>query len=401
MAELVFEDLEFTEDGSMLRVSFLDNFYFEVDRKSLGKVHASGKRIVFEDLSEEDARQRFSGILDANFENLVSGTTKNPAFYVSRYSGLPLIGSNAFGIVDRNSSMLEIKPVTGCNMNCIFCSVDEGLSSRKSAELVIEKDYMVEETRKLVEFKGCEVHLVINAHGEPTLYKPMHALIRDLRGIKGVKTISLITNGTLLDESYVDGLVDAGLTRLNLSLNAVSGRTSKILEGHGKYDVERVKKIAGYAAKRLEVFLAPVYVPGYNDDELGRIVEFAKEIGAKVGIQNYLYYKKGRNPANVAESSWTRFYDMLKKLEKEHDFKLIVDEEDFGVVRTEPLPKPFRKGSVVEAVIKAPGRYRNEAIAAAGDRNVTITQVQSFKVNQKVKVRITGDKHNLFFGKLL
>ena len=397
MAELVFEDLEFKEEGGTLRVGFLDNFYFEVDRNSLGDVVASGKKIVFKGLNEEEARHRFNQILDANFENLVCSTTKNRAVYVNKYSGLPLIGSNAFGIVDRNSNMLELKPITGCNMNCIFCSVDEGLSSRKRLELVIDREYLVEETKKLIEFKNCEVHVVINAHGEPTLYKPMPEFIRDLSGISRVKTISLITNGTLLTESYIDRLAESGLTRLNLSLNAVSGKMSKILEGHGKYDVEYVKRMAGYAAKKLEVVLAPVYVPGYNDAELGLIIEFAKKIGARVGIQNYLYYRKGRNPANTSESSWAKFYGMLKKLEEEHEFSLIMDESDFGVFRTDPLPKPFRTGNVVEAVVKSPGRYKNEAIAAAGNRNVTITHDAS--PNVKLKVRITGDKHNIFFGK--
>ena len=401
MAELVFEDLEFKEEGSMLRVNFLDSFYFEVDRGSLGNVRASGKKIVFEGLDEKDARQRFNGILDANFGNLVCSTTKNRTVYVNRYSGLPLIGSNAFGIVDRNSSMLELKPITGCNMNCIFCSVDEGLSSRKRLEIVIDREYLVEETRKLIEFKNCEVHLVINAHGEPTLYKPMPELIRDLSGIGNVKTISLITNGTLLSEGYVDSLARSGLTRLNVSLNAISGKTSKVLEGHGKYDVEHVKRMAEYAAKKLEVFLAPVYVPGYNDTELGLIIEFAKKIGAKVGIQNYLYYNKGRNPMNVAESPWAKFYGMLKKLEKEHEFSLIMDEEDFGIRRTDPLPKPFKTGNVVEATLKCPGRYKNEVIAAAGNRNVTITHAYEIKADKKVKIKITGDKHNIFFGKVV
>ena len=379
MAELVFEDLEFKEEGGTLRVGFLDNFYFEVDRNSLGDVVASGKKIVFKGLNEEEARHRFNQILDANFENLVCSTTKNRAVYVNKYSGLPLIGNNAFGIVDRNSNMLELKPITGCNMNCIFCSVDEGLSSRKRLELVIDREYLVEETKKLIEFKNCEVHVVINAHGEPTLYKPMPELIRDLSGISRVKTISLITNGTLLTESYIDRLAESGLTRLNLSLNAVSGKMAKILEGHGKYDVEYVKKMAEYAAKKLEVVLAPVYVPGYNDAELGLIIEFAKKIGARVGIQNYLYYRKGRNPANTAESSWAKFYGMLKKLEEKHEFSLIMDESDFGVFRTDPLPKPFRTGNVVEAVVKSPAdiRTRPLRLQVTGTSRLRMTQART------------------------
>ena len=402
MAELMFQDLAFEEKKGVVIVTFLENFCFEVDGKALGKASAHGNRITFPELSEKDAGNRFNAILDSGFANLKSKITGKRTVYVNKYFGLPLIGSGAFGIVDRNSSMLEIKPITGCNMNCIFCSVDEGLSSRKVAEIVIDKDYLVEEAAKIIEFKDCEVHIAINAHGEPTLYKPMPELIGDLSRIESVKSISLITNGTMLTENYIDRLAEAGLTRLNVSLNAVSEKAAKILEGSGRYDVAHVKKMCEYAAKKMEVVIAPVFVPGYNDAELGEIIEFAKKIKAKVGIQNWLFYRQGRNPKDAKQMPWENFYEMLKKLEAQHDFKLILDEKDFGIVKTKPLPKPFKKNDVVDAVIKCPGRYKGEAIAAAKDRNITIASFNNAIVdNKKVMVRIMNDKHNIFYGKVV
>ncbi len=402
MSELAFQDLSFEEKEGKVIVTFLDNFYFEVDKKALGDAIARGNKIIFPELREKEARNRFNAILDVGFANLRSKVTWKRAIYVNKYFGLPLIGSGAFGIVDRNSSMLEVKPVTGCNMNCVFCSVDEGLSSRKVAELVIDRDYLVEEAAKVIEFKGCEVHIAINAHGEPTIYKPMPELVRGLSQIRHVKSVSLITNGTLLTEAYIDKLAEAGLASLNVSLNAASDKAAKVLEGSGKYDITHVKKMCEYAAKKLEVVLAPVFVPGYNDGELGKIIEFAKKIKAKVGIQNWLFYRQGRNPANSRQMQWDDFYGMLRKLEKEHDFKLVLDEKDFGIVKTAPLPKPFKKGDVIDALIKCPGRYNGEVIAAAKGRNITIANFNNgFEDNRKARVRITNDKHNIFYGKVL
>ncbi len=402
MVELAFQDLAFEEKGGKIVVTFLDNFCFEVDKKALGNASAAGNMITFPNLSEKDARNRFNAILDSGFANLRSRITGKRAVYVNRYFGLPLIGSGAFGIVDRNSSMLEIKPVTGCNMNCVFCSVDEGLSSRKVAELVIDRDYLVEEAKKIIEWKGCDVHITINAHGEPTTYKPMPELIRDLSQISKVKSVSLITNGTLLTEEYIDKLAAAGLKMLNVSLNAVSDKAAKILEGSGKYGVAHVKKMCEYAAKKLEVVLAPVFVPGYNDRELDGIVEFAKKINAKVGIQNWLFYRQGRNPKDAKQMPWEQFYELLRGLEKKHDFKLILGEKDFGIVKTAPLPKPFKKDDIIDAVIKCPGRYKGEVIVAAKDRNIMIANFNNAIVeNKKIKVRVTNDKHNIFYGKVV
>ena len=400
MPEIAFNDLKFEEAGNAIVVTFLDNFYFEIQKNALGNFQTRENKITFRDMTEKEARNRLNSILDGGFLNLTSKTTKNPATYINKYSGLPLIGSAAFGIVDRNSNMLEVKPLTGCNMNCVFCSVDEGLASRKTHEIVIDKDHLSQETAKAASTKECDVHVTINAHGEPTLYKPMPELVEKIAKIKNVKTTTIITNCTLLNEEYVDKLTKAGLTALNVSLNAISSQTAKILEGHGKYDVEHVKKTCEYAAKKIQVVLAPVFVPGYNDNELSEIIKFAKKIGAKAGIQNYLYYKKGRNPVNAKQMPWSNFYEKLKKLEKKHDFKLILDEKDFGIVKTKPLPKPFKKNQIVEATIKCPGRYENEVIAAAKNRNVTITNFNKGS-KSKVKIKITSDKHNLFFAKTI
>ena len=405
MVDLSFEDLSFEDLGKSVLVSFLDWFCFEIEKGLLKHPFEviSPSKVRFEGLGFSEAKNYFNGLVDSGFLHLRSKITGNSVTYVNSPSGIPLIGSSAFGIVDRNSSMIEIKPVTGCNMNCIFCSVDEGLSSRKVHELIIDKDYLVSETSRLVEFKDCSsVHLTINAHGEPLTYKPMPELVRDLSGLEKVETVSLITNGTLLTESCIDLLAEAGLSRLNVSLNAVSPKAAKVLEGHGKYDVSYVKRMCEYAAGKLpEVVLAPVFVPGYNDSELAEIVKFAKRIGAKVGIQNYLRYKKGRNPRGVKEMPWDKFYSVLRKLEEDLDFKLVLDEQDFGIVKTRHLPKPFKKDQVVSAVVKCPGRYGNEVIASASDRSLTITNLKNFSRDLKVKVKITSDKHNLFFARVL
>ena len=116
-------------------------------------------------------------------------------------------------------------------------------------------------------------------------------------------------------------------------MNAVSPRAARILEGHGKYDVEHVKRICEYAASRTGGGSRSGFRSGLHDSELEGIVRFAKRIGAKVGIQNYLYYRKGRNPADAKQMPWEGFYSMLKKLERELDFKLILDEADFGIER--------------------------------------------------------------------
>ena len=100
----------------------------------------------------------------------------------------------------------------------------------------------------------------------------------------------------------------------------------------------------------------------------------------------------------LLQMEWDLFYKMLSDLEKKHEIRLIIDESDFGITKTKPLPKPFKKNHVVDANIKCLGRYGNEAIAEAQGRNITITNCT--KTTGRVRIKIISDKHNIYYGKV-
>ena len=68
MAELVFEDLEFEQKEDKILVRFLDNFYFEVDKKSLGQIAISKHKIDFKGLTKEKATET-NRVSDASIVN--------------------------------------------------------------------------------------------------------------------------------------------------------------------------------------------------------------------------------------------------------------------------------------------------------------------------------------------
>ena len=201
------------------------------------------------------------------------------------------------------------------------------------------------------------------------------------------------TNGTLLTKTLIDELAKAGLTCINLSLNAIDKEVASRLAGC-QIDMKHVLEMGEYAKGRLGLLLAPLWVPGINDREMPRLIELAKAWGVRVAIQNFLGYKFGRNP--VKAIAWGRFYSRLAELEKEHGIKLIYSEADFKIRKTEQLKKPFRKGETIEAVVVADGRLPQEKIAVASGRNIS---VMGCLKKGRIRVRITRDKHNIFFGR--
>src|SRR3989344_5169842 len=300
MAELIFKDLSFENENGKVKVNFLKLFYFYLEKNSLEKIghYEIGRNsISFSNLSENNARKKFEFLLANAFKGMKNRLNNKSTYYIHSSSKIPLMGTNYFGLVDRGSNIIDVKSITSCNISCIFCSVDEGPKSRRKTDFVVEKDYLVQEFRKIVEFKkSSNIDAHINAQGEPTLYADMVELVRDIMSIKGVKTSSIDTNGLLLTKQYIDELSDAGLTRMNLSLHALDPQKANQLAGH-PYNLSKVLEIARYIPKtKMDLIIVPVWMPGYNDDEIPKLAKFADEIGAgkncpPIGVQNMLNYK--------------------------------------------------------------------------------------------------------------
>ncbi len=406
MAELVFKDLSFEKEKDRIKVSFLRLFYTYLEESSLKKIapfNISKNSIIFKDVSEHSARKKFEFLLYNSFRNLKNKLNNKTTIYMHQSSGIPLIGANYFGLIDRGTNIIEVKPITSCNISCIFCSVDEGPYSRRKVDFVIEKDYLVNELRKIVEFKGSDnMDAHINAQGEPMLYSDMVELVRDIMSIKGVARSSIDTNGTLLSKQLVDELAEAGLTRINLSLNALEPEKAQKLAGY-PYNLNKVLEMARYIPTKMDLIIAPVWVPGYNDEEIPKLAKFAEEIGAgkhcpSIGVQNLLNYRFGRNPIEAVPMEI--FYKKMRELEQKHDVKLIFDKSAFNVEDLPELPKPFRKGQVIDAEIVLPGRIGNEKLAVAKDRLISVPNCDK-KEGSKVRLRIKRTKHNIFLGELL
>lgn len=396
MVKLTFQDLTFSEEKDKVRVNFLKLYYFYLEKKNLKKISdfiVEKNAIIFKNISEKKAINKFNLLLSKGFQNLKNKLNNKKTIYIHKNSDIPLIGTLYFGIIDKGSSIIELRPNTGCNLDCIFCSVDEGLSSRKLVDYVVEKDYLVEELKKIIEFKDKKIDIYINPQGEPLLYADIVALVKDISKIKNVNIISIITNATLLTKNVLDELIKAGLNQINISINALDEKLAKKLAGTPNYNLKHVLEITKYALKKKKTVIAPVFLNNINNKELESLIKFAKKIKAEILIQNFLYNKKGRNP--VKQLPWKEFYTTLKDLEEKINIKLIIK---CPMVKTKQMPLPFKKGDVVKAKIMLPGRNRNEKLAIANNRVILIPNCNK---TGYVKVRIKHSNNNIFVGEIV
>ena len=321
---------------------------------------------------------------------------------ITEDSGIPLLGSLYFGIIDRGTSLLQVRPSCGCNLNCPFCSVDAGPESEtRATSYEVARDYLVSYAREVAQFKGNGVECHIDSPGEPMLYPEIAELVADLKEIPEVITVSMQTNGTLLTGEKIRKLETAGLDRINLSLHALEPALARDLAGVPWFDVAKVERAAQEVAKsRIDLLIAPVLMPGINDEEIPGIIRFAQETGAgkgfpALGIQKFERYRYGRTPKGIKVQSWWQFYNRsLKPWEKEYECRLIITPQDFGTVRRPMVPKCFVKGEKTNVVIRAPGWLTGEMIGVAKDRVVSVLNCEKEKGN--VRVKIVSAKHGIY-----
>jgi len=321
---------------------------------------------------------------------------------ISRDSGIPLLGSLYFGVVDRGTSLIQVRPSCGCNLNCPFCSVDAGpASTTRTASYEVERQYLLDYVREIVQFKGRGVECHIDSPGEPMLYPEMAELIADLRAITDVSVISLQTNGTLLTDRAIAALESAGLDRINLSLHAIDPAIARNLAGTLSFDVRTVLDAArAVAASTIDLLIAPVYLPRINDSEIPKLIAFAQEIGAgkrfpPLGIQKFERYRYGRTPKGVKVQSWWQFYNRsIRPWEKEYGCRLVITPQDFGIEKRHMLPRVFNRDERTTVEIRAPGWLRGEMLGVARDRVVSVLNCQ--KSSGNLRVKIVATKHGIY-----
>ena len=406
MARLDFENFSFKQDDDNVIITYGIRYYFVEPFSSFtdidSEITISDKSLDFPNISEKTAENKINRIIDNGLNNLTHKINGKKIIYIDENSDIPLIGSDEFGIIDRNTSVIEVKPLTGCNFSCTYCSVNEGINN-KTHDILIDPYYLASEVGRISKDKNHPVECNIGPHGEPFLYPFMDELIQSLKEQPNVKVISVNTNGSLLTEKLIDDVFASGLSRINLSLNSLDQESLDRMKG-SKYPLKHILSMVEYCKKKdYPILIAPLVVPTFNDDpakDIEPLVKLAITIKSPyptIGFQKFLYYKGGRNPVKK-EQSFEDFFALLKPLEDKYDVVLTprADYNPFEIFSDKTLDKPMLKNQRVKVDIIGKGRVPSETICKANDRIVMVRGID--KLKGSISVKIIRDKHNIFIG---
>jgi cyclic pyranopterin phosphate synthase len=164
----------------------------------------------------------------------------------------------------RPINYLRISVTDRCNLRCVYCMPAEGIKLMSHNDiLTYEEIYTVARAAA-----GLGINKLRLTGGEPLVRLGLPSLVQMLAKIDGVDDISLTTNGVLLGR-YARELKDAGLRRVNVSLDSLKPDRFKLITRIGDNLSEVLKGIEVARAVGLEpVKLNVVVMAGINDDEL-------------------------------------------------------------------------------------------------------------------------------------
>ncbi|MCU7844055.1 MAG: GTP 3',8-cyclase MoaA [Candidatus Thiodiazotropha sp. (ex Monitilora ramsayi)] len=174
---------------------------------------------------------------------------------------------------NREIQYLRLSVTDRCDFRCFYCL------PRSHREFETPEEWLTsEEIERLIgQFASLGVKHVRLTGGEPLVRKELHDIANRIAALPGIEELSLSTNASRLAQ-YSDSLHEAGVRRLNISLDSL--------------DEERFKQITGSklqpVLQGIDAALASGFHPikvnmvimrGINDHEVEKMVEYCLDRG--------------------------------------------------------------------------------------------------------------------------
>lgn len=171
---------------------------------------------------------------------------------------------------------LRISVIDKCNFRCLYCMPKEIFGEdypflHESELLSFEEIIRLAET-----FADLGVEKIRITGGEPLMRKNLDQLIAKLLKIPGIKDIALTTNGVLLAKR-AKKLKEAGLDRVNLSLDAIEDEVFQQINGRGVGTLPVLKGIEAAQKAGLKVKINMVAKKGMNESQILPMARYFKD----------------------------------------------------------------------------------------------------------------------------
>ncbi|ENY6720063.1 GTP 3',8-cyclase MoaA [Campylobacter jejuni] len=234
---------------------------------------------------------------------------------------------------DRKINYLRISVTQRCNFRCLYCMPKIPFDYQPKENLLSFEELFL--FVKVTIDEGIEKIRITG--GEPLLRKDLSIFIKMISDYKSDIDLAITTNGFLLKD-FAKDLKNAGLKRLNISLDTLDHKKAKTLAQKDVLD-SVLSGIDEALNLDLKVKLNTVALKNLNDDELISLLEFAKSKKAQIRfiefMENTHAYGKlqGLKRDEIIQILSQKYQiQLIKKDEKAPVSIYKADDYEFGII---------------------------------------------------------------------
>lgn len=234
---------------------------------------------------------------------------------------------------DRKINYLRISVTQRCNFRCLYCMPKIPFDYQPKENLLSFEELFLFVKATIDE--GIEKIRITG--GEPLLRKDLSIFIKMISDYKSDIDLAITTNGFLLKD-FAKDLKNAGLKRLNISLDTLDHKKAKTLAQKDVLD-SVLSGIDEALNLDLKVKLNTVALKNLNDDELIYLLEFAKSKKAQIRfiefMENTHAYGKlqGLKRDEIIQILSQKYQiQLIKKDEKAPVSIYKADDYEFGII---------------------------------------------------------------------
>lgn len=170
----------------------------------------------------------------------------------------------------RKINYLRISITDRCNLYCKYCCPKKERTYFKESELITYKELF-----QVVTSLSDEIDTVRITGGEPLMREGVSEFVKNLKSQCGIKTVSMTTNGVLLEE-HLDDLQHAGLDCVNVSLDTLNPQKYEVITGNNVLD-KVLRGIDAAYQKGIHTKINCVLIKDVNENDILDLLLYVKD----------------------------------------------------------------------------------------------------------------------------
>lgn len=166
----------------------------------------------------------------------------------------------------RRMSYLRISLTDRCNFRCLYCMPATGMIFQPRDEMLTDEE-LLRAVSLAAKIGFTKLRLT---GGEPTIRPHLVELVREMKRFPGIEEISMTTNALLLSRKAAD-LKEAGLDRINVSLDTLDPVKFKLMTRGGRLDLVWAGLEAAEEVGLTPIKINAVVIKNQNEHEVAEL----------------------------------------------------------------------------------------------------------------------------------